>query len=80
MGDIVDSGIGLADRLACLCSLAWRTGTTTVCRSQLYPPTQGLWIWLKQTGQDHDSMRVERLIGSIQSLYAARHYTGSHLI
>ncbi len=26
--------------------LAWRAGVTTLCRRQLYPPSQGLWIWL----------------------------------
>ncbi len=23
----------------------WRTGTTTLCQSQLYPPVKDLWIW-----------------------------------
>jgi hypothetical protein len=46
MGDIVDSGTGLSYRPASLFSLAWRAGTTTICRSQLYSPNQGLWIWL----------------------------------
>ncbi len=46
---VVDSGIGLyvtIHRLAKLCSLAGRSGTTTLSRSQLYPPRQGLRIWL----------------------------------
>jgi hypothetical protein len=27
--------------------VARRADTTTLCRSQLYPPSQGLWIWLQ---------------------------------
>jgi hypothetical protein len=23
----------------------WQAGTTTLCRSKLYPPARGLWIW-----------------------------------
>ncbi len=42
LGDIVDSGIGLSYRPA---SLYWRAGVTTLCRSQLYPPSQELWMW-----------------------------------
>ncbi len=26
--------------------VAWRAGTTALCQSWLYPPSQGLWIWL----------------------------------
>ncbi len=37
MGDIVGSGT----------YIAWRAGTTTLCRSQLYPRSQGLRIWLQ---------------------------------
>jgi hypothetical protein len=29
--------------------LAWRTGATTLCRRQLYPASQGLWIWLQDS-------------------------------
>ncbi len=31
--------------------LAWRAGTTTLCQSQLYLPSQGLRIWLLGTGR-----------------------------
>ncbi len=27
-------------------NVAWRAGMTTLCRSQVYPTSQGLWIWL----------------------------------
>ncbi len=40
-GDIVASCIALSYQHASLCS-----GTTTLCKSQLHPPSQGLWIWL----------------------------------
>ncbi len=46
MEDIVDSGIGLSNRSASLCGLADRYRIITNCQSQLYPPSQGLWIWL----------------------------------
>jgi hypothetical protein len=45
MGDIVDSGIELLYGPA---SLSWRAVTTTLCRSQRYPPSRhsrGLRIW-----------------------------------
>ncbi len=29
--------------------VAWRAGTTTLCQSWLYPPSQGPWIWLLTT-------------------------------
>ncbi len=37
MVDIVDSGIGLSYRPARPAYIAWRTGTTTLCLSWLYP-------------------------------------------
>ncbi len=43
LGDIVDFVIGLPCR-------GWRASTTTSCRSQLYPPSQGLWIWQQMNG------------------------------
>ncbi len=43
LGDKVDYGIGLSNRPDSLC-VAWRTGTTTLCHSRLYTPSQGLWI------------------------------------
>ncbi len=42
LGDKVDYGIVLSYRPASLCILT--AGTTTLCHSQLYPPSQGLWI------------------------------------
>ncbi len=42
MGDIVDSGIGLEYRAACLCNVAWWAGTTTLYN--FFPLSQGLWI------------------------------------
>ncbi len=42
-GDKVDSGIGL---LYLPARTGWQAGTTTLCWSQLYNPSQGLWIWL----------------------------------
>ncbi len=50
LGNIVDSGIGLSYRPASL-FVARRTSTSTLCRSQLYPPSQELRIWL-QDGAD----------------------------
>ncbi len=44
-GNIVDSDIGLSYRPASLYA-AWRAGTAPQSRSQLYPPNQGLWIWI----------------------------------
>jgi hypothetical protein len=41
-GDEVYSGVGLSYRHARLHS--WRVGTTTLCRSWLYPPVRDLWI------------------------------------
>jgi hypothetical protein len=38
-GEIVDSGIGLSYRTARL-NIGWRTGTTTLCQSRLYPPVR----------------------------------------
>jgi hypothetical protein len=35
---IVDTGIGLSYRVH---TVGWQAGTTTPCRSQLYPPSQG---------------------------------------
>ncbi len=41
--DIVDSGKGCRTGPPAA-NVAWRSGTTTLCRSWLYPQSQGLWI------------------------------------
>jgi hypothetical protein len=30
--------------ISVLAYVAWRAGTTTQCRSELYPPSQGIWL------------------------------------
>ncbi len=46
--DIVDSGIGLSCRPALLILyIGWRASTKILCLSRLYPPSQGLRIWLQ---------------------------------
>jgi hypothetical protein len=45
LGHKVNSGIGSSYRPASPC-IAWRGGTTTLCRSWLYLPSQDLWIRL----------------------------------
>ncbi len=54
-GDKVDSGIGLSYRPAKLHRLAGRYDN----RSQLYRPSQGLWMWL-QKGDREETERVCR--------------------
>ncbi len=54
-GDKVDYGIGLSYWPVFLCSLCpqgyigWRIITTTLCHSQLYPPSPELRIWLRES-------------------------------
>ncbi len=43
MRDKVDYGVGLSFRPASL--VAWQAGTTTLCHSRLYSPSQRLRIW-----------------------------------
>ncbi len=55
-GYLVGSGIGLSYRRH-TAYLAWRASATSQCQSQLYPPSQGLRIWL-QSMREHESSDV----------------------
>ncbi len=45
LGEKVDYGIRLPCRPVRL-HIGWRVSATTLCHSQLYPPSKGQWIWL----------------------------------
>jgi hypothetical protein len=59
-GDKADNGIGFRTGLKGY--IGWRAGTTTLCHSRLYPPSQRLRIWLQlvTTKRTEEARRRER--------------------
>jgi hypothetical protein len=72
LGVKVNSGIGLSYRHARL--HGWRAGTTTLCRSWLYPPVRYLWIpqlaaRLQRLAGRYDNPMPESTISPIQGTW-----------
>jgi hypothetical protein len=48
--------------------VAWRDGTTTLCQSQLYPPIQGLRIWLQEIVTPNRLLVIQTIVIVLEHL------------